>query len=219
MHTTRTAFLLAVFLSLAIVACSPSEEAPTGDAMDTASSAMNGSDAMDEPIVVDRMERTSTAAGIVDALARQDWQMLSTMVAPSGVRFTPYTHVNVQTDQTFSPADIAAFGSDQTVKNWGIQEGSGEPILLTNMQYVDRYLWDHDYRTASDVRWNAIQDHGSMIDNVQDVYPGATVVEYHFPGFDPQYGGLDWRSLRLVLAQGDTGEWVLHGIIHDEWTP
>jgi len=27
------------------------------------------------------------------------------------------------------------------------------------------------------------------------------VVEYHFPGIDPQYGGLDWRSLRLVFQQ------------------
>jgi len=42
-------------------------------------------------------------------------------------------------------------------------------------------------------------------------------VEYHFPGIDPQYGGLDWRSLRLVFQQSG-GEWYLVGIIHDQWT-
>jgi hypothetical protein len=58
-----------------------------------------------------------------------------------------------------------------------------------------------------------------VIDNVQQVYPGASVVEYHFPGFDDQYEGMDWRSLRLVLAQNDNAEWTLYGVIHDEWAP
>ena len=50
------------------------------------------------------------------------------------------------------------------------------------------------------------------------ILPGrAMVVEYHFPGFDPQYGGLDWASLRLVFQEFE-GRWVLVGIIHDEWT-
>jgi hypothetical protein len=44
------------------------------------------------------------------------------------------------------------------------------------------------------------------------------IVEYYFPGFDPQYGGMDWRSLKLVFSQAD-GSWNLAGIIHDEWTP
>ncbi len=58
---------------------------------------------------------------------------------------------------------------------------------------------------------------GNSIDNSQEYYPGAMVVEYHFPGFDPQYGGLDWASLRLVFQEFE-GRWVLVGIIHDEWT-
>jgi hypothetical protein len=44
------------------------------------------------------------------------------------------------------------------------------------------------------------------------------IVEYYFPGFDPQYGGMDWRSLRLVFSDHG-GTWYLAGIIHDEWTP
>jgi hypothetical protein len=43
------------------------------------------------------------------------------------------------------------------------------------------------------------------------------MVEYHFTGFEPDYGGLDWRSLRLVFMQ-DGDEWFLIGIVHDEWT-
>ncbi len=219
MHTFRTTFLLAVFLSLAIVACTPDAPQPDGGSTSSISDVVPPDPGQEGPMTVDPTNRESVAAGILDAFARQDWPMLSTFVAPTGVRFTPFTYVNVDSDRTFSPTDIASFGADQTVKTWGVQEGSGEPIALTNMQYFVRYVWDHDYRQAQDVRWNHVQDRGSMIDNVQDVYPGATTVEYNFPGFDPQYGGLDWRSLRLVLAQGDDGNWVLHSAIHDEWTP
>lgn len=171
------------------------------------------------PIETNRADRASVAAAILESLARRDWQTLSTFVAPTGVRFTPYTHVNPETDRALSPANIASFDTDNESKTWGTEEGSGEPIIMTNMEYLNRYVWDHDYRSAPDVIWNEPQMHGSMIDNVQDEYPGASTVEYHFPTFDEQYGGMDWRSLRLVLAQGDDGNYVLHGVIHDEWTP
>ena len=143
----------------------------------------------------------------------------ASFVAPTGVRFTPYTHVNVETDQTLLPADIAGFGTDLTIRTWGTEEGSGFPIELTNADYAKRYVWDHDYRSAPEVLWNQKLERGGMVDNVQEVYPGATVVEYHFPGFEAQFEGMDWRSLRLVMAQGDDGNWVLYGVIHDEWTP
>ena len=42
-------------------------------------------------------------------------------------------------------------------------------------------------------------------------------MEYHFKGMDAQQGGMDWRSLRLVL-EAHNGAWYLVGIVHDEWT-
>ena len=58
---------------------------------------------------------------------------------------------------------------------------------------------------------------GNTINNIIEVYPEAVVVEYHFEGFDPQYAGMDWRSLRLVFEESG-GTWYLVGIVHDEWT-
>ena len=43
-------------------------------------------------------------------------------------------------------------------------------------------------------------------------------MEYHVPGTNPDYGGMDWRSLRLVMEEGDDGKWDLRAVIHDEWT-
>ncbi len=221
MKTTRFSAFSLVLLSLAIVACSGNTSSPPADNGNQASVPTQAPLA-DDPfteITVDRTSRESVSAAILEAFAQNNWTFLATVAAPDGVRFTPYTHVDLDNDQTFTAVDIAAFGTDTSTKTWGTTEGAGEPIDLTNLQYVARYVWDHDYRTAPDVRWNQEQTRGSMIDNVADVYEGASFVEYHFPGFDDQYGGMDWRSLRLVLAQGDDGNWVLYGVIHDEWTP
>jgi len=43
------------------------------------------------------------------------------------------------------------------------------------------------------------------------------VVEFYRAPQDPQYGGMDWQSLRLVLLP-DGDSWRLVGVIHDEWT-
>lgn len=217
MKNLRVSALALSLVSLAMVACGGDSPAP-GDTGST----IPAPPAIEEdtgPITADRANRESVAAAILESFARQDWQILSTFIAPTGVRITPYTYVKDETDRVLSPTEVASFGDDTNVYVWGTQEGSGEPIAMTNMEYLARYVWDHDYRTAEETIWNEPQNHGSMIDNVQDVYPGATTVEYYFSGFDAQYGGMDWRSLRLVLAQGDDGNWILYGIIHDEWTP
>jgi hypothetical protein len=222
MHTTtsRLSTVALAALSLSMVACFGGEPVDTGSGSSVSSMAQPpSSDPFAQPVTVDRSDRDSVAAGVLDAFARGDWDMVAELSADTGVRFTPHTHVNVETDQTLTNDEIANFATDQTQRTWGTSEGSGEPIVMTNAQYLARYVWDHDYRTAHDVRWNATQDRGNVIDNVQDVYPGASVVEYHFSGFDEQYGGMDWRSLRLVLAQDDDGQWTLYGVIHDEWAP
>lgn len=221
MHTItfRLSTAALATLSLAMVACG-GEPANTGSGSSVSSITESpSSDPFSQPITVDRTDRDSTATGVLDAFARGDWTMVADLSADTGVRFTPHTHVNVETDQTLMNDELATFDTDQTQRTWGTAEGSGEPIVMTNTEYLARYVWDHDYRTSSDVRWNAVQDRGNAIDNVQNVYPGASVVEYHFSGFDEQYGGMDWRSLRLVMAQDDAGQWTLYGVIHDEWAP
>lgn len=218
MKNIRLSALALAAFSFALVACG-NDQPPADPGTDGGTSSEAPPEEDTSPITADRANRESVAAAIVKSFARKDWDTLSSFVAPAGVRFTPYTHVDPLGDVTLSPSEIAAFGTDDAMRTWGTTEGSGEPIEMTNAEYLARYVWDHDYRTAPDVRWNTAQNHGSVIDNVQEIYPGASTVEYHFPGFDDQYGGMDWRSLRLVLAQDDDGNYVLYGVIHDEWTP
>lgn len=160
-----------------------------------------------------------TANRVLQNMQAKDMDALGDLAHPTkGVRFTPYTHVQMQTDRTYPSANIRTFFSDTSIYTWGIHEGSGEPIELSGSDYWKRFVWDHDYTTAPEMRFDHVQDYGSMIDNAAETYPGSKIVEYHFPGFDPQYGGMDWRSLRLVLEEHE-GNWFLTGVIHDEWTP
>lgn len=207
--------LLFVLLSLCVTACIPKPSDFRKD--DEATSSSSG------PVVNEKQ----TASLVLDALMEKDMTALSPLMhAKKGTRFTASTHVRTQADD-YTPADVILFAdaieddfaSDKS-RTWGIEDGSGNPIDLTVAQYVDKYVADHDFRTATDVRWNHVQDRGNTIDNAASAYPNAQIVEYHFPGFDPQYGGMDWASLRLVLEQDATTKaWSLVGVIHDHWTP
>jgi hypothetical protein len=91
-------------------------------------------------------------------------------------------------------------------------------IDLTFADYFADFVYDVDFASAPQIAVNQRLGPGNTIDNSAEVYPGDMIVEYHFPGFDPQYDGMDWRSLRLVFKYCQ-GNYDLVGIIHDEWTP
>ncbi len=154
---------------------------------------------------------------VVHALKNQDMNQFSQSVHPSkGVRFTPYSYVQ-STDLTFSSQQIAVIMSDSTLYHWGEYDGSGDPLDLTFADYFARFIYDQDYAQPEQISTNQRLGQGNSIDNSAQFYPNATIIEYHFSGFDPQYEGMDWRSLRIVLEQYN-GQWFVVGIIHDEWT-
>jgi len=151
------------------------------------------------------------------ALKAQDMAALAALAHPTqGVRFSPYAFVRDE-DLGFTPAQLNGAFSDSTVYEWGAYDGSGEPINLTFAGYYQEFIFDQDYTTAEAVGVNERLGQGNSIDNSHEAYPGAMVVEYHFPGFNPDYEGMDWVSLRLVFQEFE-GRWVLVGIIHDQWT-
>ncbi len=217
-RSMRLSPLLLGTLSLTVVAtaCMPHSG---GNQNSSSSSSVSSLPAPDEK---------QTAAKTLDALMKKDMTEFAKYVHPKkGVRFTPETHVRLTKDEAGGPADGVVFADqmqqvydDPKLRTWGVSDGSGEPITLTFKQYLTKYVVTHDFRTAKDVRWNHVMDRGSTIDNAASVYPNSQIIEYHFPGFDPQYGGMDWESLRLVFEKyAPDGHWYLVGVIHDHWTP
>jgi hypothetical protein len=164
------------------------------------------------------------AAEIVLALRDRDLDQLADLAHPvKGVTFSPYTYVRPlqgapgEADLVFGPTQLRELWSDSSEYSWGAFDGSGEPIELTFQDYYARFVYDVDFAQPDVVGFGQVVGQGNTINNVADVYPLGVTVEYHFEGFDPQYAGLDWRSLRLVLEEYQ-GDWVLVGIVHDEWT-
>lgn len=160
------------------------------------------------------------ASQAIMALKKRDLAELSGLVHPDkGVRFSPYAYVQavVGGDLVFNAAQLPDLWNDATIYRWGVYDGSGEPIDLTFGQYFERFLYDADFARPDVVGFDETVGQGNTINNIAEVYPEALVVEYHFEGFDPQYAGMDWRSLRLILEESK-GSWYLVGIVHDEWT-
>jgi hypothetical protein len=164
------------------------------------------------------------AAQAIQALQERDLEGLADLVHPQkGVRFSPYTYVQAEEgtpggeDLVFGAVQLPGLLADTTIYHWGVYDGSGEPIDLTFAEYYDRFIYDADFARPDVVGFGEEVGWSSMINNIAEVYPEAVAVEYHFEGFEPQYAGMDWRSLRLVLEE-EGGVWYLVGIVHDEWT-
>ncbi|GAE27870.1 hypothetical protein JCM9140_4033 [Halalkalibacter wakoensis JCM 9140] len=159
-----------------------------------------------------------TADHIVTLLRDQEMEALADYVHPTkGVRFSPYGHINVDEDKVLFAEQLVEVWEDETVYHWGYFDGSGHPIEKTFRDYYDRFVYDHDYANAEETAVNERLGDGMMIDNSDEIYPDADIVDYYFSGFEEEYEGMDWRSLRIVLEEQD-GKWYLVGIIHDEWT-
>lgn len=155
---------------------------------------------------------------VVAAIKQRDMQQLATFVHPEkGLRFSLYGHPQ-QDDLVFSSEQVALLHTDTMTYTWGAHDGSGFPIEMTPAAYFDRFVYSHDFASAEQVNYNQTIDRGNSPDNSRRFYsPNAMIVEYHVPGVNPKYEGMDWGSLRVVFEQLDE-RWYLVGIMHAEWT-
>lgn len=154
---------------------------------------------------------------VTTALRDADYGSLIGNIHPQlCLRFSPYQYLR-DVDQVFCPEELVKAQYSQELLVWGNFDGSGEPILLTFQEYHNKFVYDEDYFQPEIVGFDQEVSQGNAINNISDVYPDSVMVEYYFPGFDPQYGGMDWRSLRLVFVNQD-GRWYLTALVHGEWT-
>lgn len=173
---------------------------------------------LENPIPLNSSSLLATSIDVLESLSNGDMDALSALVHPSlGVRFTPYGYIDLSSDLVFTAASIPSILADTTVYTWGAYDGTGDPITLTTSDYFDAFVYDEDYLNPHMIGVNNILSSGNSIINVSTVHPTASFVEFHFTGFDPQYGGLDWTSLILVF-ENVAGSWKLTGLIHNQWT-
>ncbi|MBM7619171.1 hypothetical protein JOC95_001020 [Bacillus tianshenii] len=171
-----------------------------------------------EPVAEKEMTAEDTAFAAVKLIKEKDFSALKGLIHPTkGVRFTPYGYVDVNRNLVFTASEIGDLKENQKVYLWGEYDGTGDPIQLSFHDYYKKFIYDADFLLAEEISINKRIGQGNSIDNSKEVYPDSTVVEFHFPGFEEKYEGMDWKSLRVVLEKLDNN-WYVVGIIHDQWT-
>ncbi len=170
----------------------------------------NNSD--DEPISV-----SETAQIILQLLKNKDMKTLSTHVHPEhGLLFSPYVYVNSEEAIKLQSSEVESFFESQEKYVWGVRDGSGEPIELTPSEYYEEFIYTHDFHTVDPII-DEVHQRGNMINNIKEVFPESTVVEFHVEGTE-KYSGMDWGSLNLVFQEDSNGVFYLVAIVRDQWT-
>ncbi|MFX3632625.1 MAG: hypothetical protein ACE3L7_18120 [Candidatus Pristimantibacillus sp.] len=170
-----------------------------------------------EPDDIHATTAEDAAEAVIVALKLTDLAAFSAYIHPDkGILFSPYANIDTSSAQVFQAADLPSL--DETANYmWGNYDGSGEPINLTFADYYKKFVYDQDFADAESVSVNNLIGQGNTLVNIQEIFPGSTTVEYHFSGFDPQFDGMDWESLILVLEEVD-GYWYTSAIVHSQWT-
>lgn len=153
----------------------------------------------------------------INALANKDYEELSNLTHPLyGIRFTPYTNIDIENDLVFSKDEILEFKNSDIKYEWGFIGESNKIIELSPNEYFDKYVYDKDYINAEEVGYNEIISSTGFLENQFGIYHNSIIIEYYFSILDPYNS--DWRSLRIVF-QEHKGEWYIAGLIHFEWIP
>lgn len=165
-----------------------------------------------EQIIKEKAEK------VISTIAARNFKELADYVHPEkGLRFTPYTYVRIEKDIVFTKKQVSNFFDNDKKYLWGYYDGSGKEIRLTPKEYYHQFIYTNDFINADKIGYNEVLSSGNMIENQFEVYENPIIVEYYFPGFKEKFGGMDWKSLRLVFEKYKD-DWKLRGIIHNQWT-
>lgn len=158
------------------------------------------------------------AARAAEALKAEDYGALGNLVHPErGLTFTASSTVDLEADRNFTADEIRGLTKNSRQYLWGYEDGRGDPILLTMEEFMQQYIFAVDYTQAPEVGVDQVVLSGNALENVAQAYPGCRFVDLCYPELDPDFGGLDWCSLKLVFAPLE-GQWRLVGLIHSQWT-
>lgn len=157
-----------------------------------------------------------SAAAVLELLKAKDFEGLSAYIDDTkGIRFSPYSYIDVENDKVFTKAQIAAISQDAEEYMWGNYDGTGDPIKLNFNDYYNKFIYDKDFVNPDQIGYNKPIGTGNSLDNLSEVYTNSNFIEFYLQGADPSM--LDWAGLKLVFEKVQD-HWVLVGIVHNQWT-
>jgi hypothetical protein len=168
--------------------------------------------------LTDEQKVTATAQEVIEALTSRNYSKLEDLVSSAGLSLNNVPHFD-SVKNLIAKNDVSDIGTDTQTYLWGYTDGQGAPINLNRGQFLTTYIYkgDIDYTKAPNVVVNKILGTGNSINSINTDTSGRMFIAFHFPGFDPQYEGMDWTTLYLIF-DSEGGEYRLRGIAKDNWT-
>lgn len=161
-------------------------------------------------------ELIDQAYNALSCIKTGDYAALSQLVHPEyGIYFSPYSNINLTSNQWFSPDMLAQIDRSDETFVWGVYDGSGEPIFMTVNEYFARFVYDRSFSSAPIITVDRIAKSGNTLENTVEIFPGCRFVDFYIPASDEQ--SIDWSLLRLVYEEYGN-ELYLVAIVHSEYT-
>jgi len=156
--------------------------------------------------------------GIMLVLKDKNIDLLKNYVHPfEGLRFSPYVNTNFEENLVLSKDNLLNAWNNNLIYNFGSYDGSGFPIDMTFKDYYDKFVYERDFSLSNNVTINNDVNGYLLNPRLTALYPGFNITRHYLDGENPDYGGIDWKSLNLVY-QKYNNQWYLVSIIHDQWT-
>lgn len=153
---------------------------------------------------------------VLDCIKELDYISLAKLVHPEyGIYFSPYSNINLTSNQWFSSDMLAMIDKVENPLVWGVYDGSGEPISMTAREYFSRFVYDRNFAGAPIVTVDRIAKSGNSLENTEELFPGCRFVDFYIPA--ESESALDWSLLRLIYEEYD-GSLYLVAIVHNEYT-
>lgn len=166
------------------------------------------------------------AETIVELIKNKNFEELANYVHDEkGLLFSPYIYIE-EDSLVFSAEDVSSFLENKELYLWGIYDGKGNPIELTTEGYYEEFIYSRDFVNPDEVIYytdfNDVEYVGnqrsSMINNINEVFPDAHVVEFFLDEVYDDELIFAWRSINLVFEKNNEGIWKLIAIVSDQWT-
>ncbi len=157
-----------------------------------------------------------TAKLVLSALRTRDYQRLEELTSPNGLTLNLNPNLDLRTIHA-KKDDVSELKTATATYLFGYTDGKGDPINMTTAQFIDRWIYTHDYEKAPQVGVNKILGQGNSLNSIiEDVSP-REFVAFHYPEIDPKYEGMDWTTIYLIFDKAGS-QYKLRAIAKDNWT-
>lgn len=141
---------------------------------------------------------------IVIALRDKRMKDLASFVNPAwGLQFAPYVSVLTSGTVKVPHAELPGLFAQTHKRDWGTEDGSGDPLRLTFAEYYRRFVYDRDYVHPPNLSFNTFLGSSNDVNEVDSVFPQGQTAELLFAASEAE----QFSSMVLVFERDQTRWW------------